>query len=66
MVRLVFKKERALCPALLSETLTAVATMFLNYDLTTVTSSTKELVQQIVTWVCMLWKVTSYVWYKLL
>lgn len=61
MVRLVFKKERALCPALLSETLMAVATMFLNCDLTTVTSSTKELVQQIMTRVCMLCTVTSYI-----
>jgi hypothetical protein len=54
MVRLVFKKERALCPPLLSETLMAVAAMFLNCDLTTMTASTKELVQQIVTGVCML------------
>ncbi|XP_023706009.2 meiosis inhibitor protein 1-like isoform X1 [Cryptotermes secundus] len=50
MVRMVFKKERAVCPGLHSETLTAVATMILNHsDFSNVTSSTKQLVQQIIT-----------------
>jgi hypothetical protein len=61
MVRLVFKKERVLCPVLLSETLTTVATVLLKCDLTTVTSNTRELVQQIMTGVRMLYKITSYV-----
>jgi hypothetical protein len=55
MVRMVFKKERAVCPGLLSETLTAVATMLLNHgDFNNVTSNTKQLVQQIITGVCIL------------
>jgi cytosine/uracil/thiamine/allantoin permease len=55
MVRMVFKKERAVSPGLHSETLTAVATMLLNYsDFNNVTSSTKQLIQQIITGVCIL------------
>ncbi|KDR11697.1 hypothetical protein L798_14192 [Zootermopsis nevadensis] len=55
MFRLVCKKERALCPSLLSETLTTLATMFLNCsDFSTVNSSTKQLIQQILNGVCTL------------
>ncbi|XP_069672386.1 uncharacterized protein [Periplaneta americana] len=47
-VRVVFKKERALCPNLLSETLSVVVTMMLNFtDLGSFSNGTKQLVLQI-------------------
>jgi cytosine/uracil/thiamine/allantoin permease len=64
MVRVVFKKERAVCPGLLSDTLTTVATMLSNHnDFSNVASTTKQLVQQIITGVCC-FMVTSSVKYR--